>query len=168
MPIPSEKGDKTPKKGKKNKEPNGWKLWRNIVTAFLVFLLLGSLYSVITDYSSKSTTIPLSEVANDIKAGKVSEIKVEGEELKVLYTEGAVTKDSKKEEGTALTQSLVNYGVPQDKLSSVKIAVTDPQGAAFWIAALVPWFLPSLLIGFLIWLFLLKIPKTPRIFSKIY
>lgn len=120
------------------------------ILAILIFLLLISLYSLLTGESKAPQEISLSELARDVYSGAVNEIKVSGDELSVLYADGT-EKLSKKEAGTALTTTLKNYAVPIDALSSVKISVENNQGFLFWVASLAPIFLPIAFILFFLW-----------------
>lgn len=62
-----------------------------------------------------------------------------------------VIKKSKKETGTALTDTLVNYGVTREQLSTVSIEIKNPGGFRFWFFMLAPFLIPILLIVFFIW-----------------
>ncbi len=64
---------------------------------------------------------------------------------------GEVIKKSKKESGTALTETLVNYGVTREKLGTVSIEIKNPGGFRFWFFTLAPFMIPILLIVFFIW-----------------
>ena len=55
-------------------------------------------------------------------------------------------KIAKKETDTALSQTLVNYGVVSEKLSKVNIEVANPSGAMYWLITLLPFILPFIFI----------------------
>ncbi len=137
-------------KKKKGKEPES-RLWRNIVTTFLIFLLLATVYSFISDYSNKAANISISELANDVRAGKVTAITVEGDDLSATYVGSEEKKSSKKEEGVALSQTLINYGVPAEKIAAVKVDVHDPRGLGFWVLNLAPFLVPLIFVGIFLW-----------------
>lgn len=137
-------------KKKKGKEPES-RLWRNIVTTFLIFLLLATVYSFISDYSNKAAAVSISELANDVKAGKISAITVEGDDITATYSGSEEKKTSKKEEGVALSQTLINYGVPAEKIAAVKVDVHDPRGLGFWILNLAPFLVPLIFVGIFLW-----------------
>ncbi len=118
--------------------------------AIVIFLILMSLYSFFTSDSSKVKEISLSELAADVTAGTVQEIKVSGDTLTGLYPEG-IEKTVKKEAGTALTTTLKNYDVPTEALSKVKISVENNEGFLFWAASLTPIVLPIVFILFFLW-----------------
>jgi len=60
-------------------------------------------------------------------------------------------KTSKKEAGTALSDTLTNYGVTPEELAQVAIEVKSPSGFLFWLGALAPFIFPLIFILFLIW-----------------
>src|SRR4051812_2505918 len=118
--------------GKKPSSPRNQFL-SNILTTIAIFLLLVAAYSFIADRKAKSTEIPISQLASDISADKVSRITVNGDSLDVEYTGDETHRTVKKEEGVALTQTLANYGVAKDKLAKVQIQVESPNGLGYWI-----------------------------------
>ena len=141
---------------------------RMLLTGLTVLLLLVLVYSVISDNTPNVPNVPLSQVAQDVIAGKIAKIGVSGDDLSVQYatTTGATTTDaqgsvipapgnlksSKKEEGTPLSQTLTAYGVSPAELSAVKIQVNSESGWAYWLSNLIlPIILPLLLVGFLVW-----------------
>jgi len=71
-------GTKKGKKGSADKIksviPGGPGFFANLVTTVIVFLLLMGAYSFISSATTKTQTISLTQVANDVKAGKVENI----------------------------------------------------------------------------------------------
>jgi cell division protease FtsH len=123
----------------------------SLAGTFLILFLLSSAYSLVVGNPQETQPVSLNELSTDIVAGKVERIAVAGDDLSITYKDDAVVRTSKKEEGAPLTETLVNYGVPSDKLSGVKIDVESDQGLAFWVVNLAPFLLPLIFIGFLIW-----------------
>lgn len=145
---------KNQKKGVKGKKGDNQKsrYISNIITVILFFLFLCFLYSIITENKKDVSEIAISELAQDIEAGKVSQINIKAEKLHITYKEGNIEKFSKKEEGTELTEILKNYGVESEKLRSVKIEVQNQSGVTYWIMNLLPFILPFVFIGLFLWL----------------
>ena len=142
---------KSPKKKSKNgvKLPLGQSLWRHLLVTFLIFFIIIGAYSLIAEERVNDEKIAISQLATEIIAGTVSEIDVKGEELEILYTDE--TKRNQKETGTALTDTLVNYGVSLEELSNVKIDIQSPSGFLFWLGNLAPFLIPLIFIVFFIW-----------------
>ncbi len=134
----------------------GQRFWLNVVVTFLVLIGLTSIFSYIADQKQKPETISLSQVAEDIVNKKVQGITVSGDSLTILYVATQengvqVTKESKKEVDTALSDSLANYGVSGEVLRGVKIEEKDESGFRFWFVTLAPFFFPLIFILILVW-----------------
>ena len=119
------------------KIPKKQQFWANLLSTLLIFLILVSLYSLIIDRKDKPEEIPISQLAQDIEGGLIASIIVRGEELELLYND-ETEKKSKKEVNTALTDTLVNYGVSRETLVEVSIDIQNQTGFKFWLAALAP------------------------------
>ena len=132
------------------KQPKRPRLLLNLSTAFLIFILLAFAYSLIAENKSSDMEISLSELVADVNAGKVQQIVVQGDRLDITYIEEGVLKTAHKEEA-ALSQSLNNLGIDEEKLSTVKVSVKTPSGFAFWFLNLAPFILPLIFILVFIW-----------------
>lgn len=129
----------------------GSSIWLQLAAAFAVFLVLSAGYSFIRDYMNQSQeTVPLSQIASDINAEKITELAVEGDTIKATYADKTV-KTSRKENEASLIETLSGYQVPAAKLSAVKIEIKDESGLKFWFITLVPIIVPSLLLFGIIW-----------------
>ncbi|TSC56834.1 MAG: Lysyl-tRNA synthetase, partial [Parcubacteria group bacterium Greene0416_79] len=126
-------------------------LFNNALTALFIFLLLMTVYSFIAENRSADADIPLSQVAADVMSGDVSAISIKGDTLEVVYAKGKITRRSKKEPGSALSETLSNYGVPVEILQKVQIGVERESGFAFWVMNLAPFIIPILFIVAFIW-----------------
>jgi len=126
------------------------RFWQNILTAFLVFVVIISLYSVVNTTTPKPENIPLSQLATDIAADKVGMISIEGEMLQIAYKDNT-QKTSQKEVSVGLTETLVNYGLTQKDLAKVSIEVKNQNGFGFWFINLAPILIPLLFIILFLW-----------------
>jgi len=153
---------KTPNK---NKIPsfggNSLNLFTKIANAILIIIFISILYSAVFTGADKPEQISLSQLSNDISAGLVKRVDVRGDSLVITYnststiastTENLITKESKKEEGVALTQSLSNYKVSSEALSRVNIDIGSDTGFGYWFMNLAPFLIPFILIGIFAWL----------------
>jgi len=131
--------------------PQGPSIWMQILTAMVIFLLLSALYSSVKQYMSvEKEAVPLSQIATDIGAGKISEVIIEGDIIKATYAD-KTEKTSRKETETSFTQTLANYNVPKEKIDAVKIDIKNEGGARFWFLTLAPLLIPVLLLFGIIW-----------------
>ena len=130
--------------------PPGRGLLRQGLLAIIIFFLLVSVYSLISDTSKSLEEMSLSTLAQEITLGNVSSIVITGDKLGVTFQDG-VEKVSKKEAGTALSTTLKNYDVSAEALSKVNIEVKNDQGFLYWFASLAPIILPIGFIVFFLW-----------------
>ena len=135
---------KIKRQGKKSKFRFGWKdlFLYGFLFLFLLFLTIG-----LGDFSNTTkdqTTIPLSQVINDVKSEKVKEIVVNDEKLEVNYKNNNKVL-SRKEAGVSMYSILSDSKVDASK---VKIIIKDASGLNTWIG-IISTFLPVvLIIGF--------------------
>ncbi len=132
------------------KMPRGDSFWVNLATSVFVLLLLAGAYTYFAADQKQPVDIAISALAQDVQAGKVSAITVNGEDLDITYAD-KTTKTSKKEPDAALSQTLYNYGVPKDALDKVSINIKRETSWQFWLTALAPFLAPLLLIAFFVW-----------------
>lgn len=135
---------------KKGKTPDKKQFWMNLLTAFLFFFILITFYSFIVEQRQKVEIIAISQLAQDVRSGIVSEIVIRGDKLEILYQDEAV-KESKKEVGVSLTEVLVYHGASPEDLAGVSIEVKNQSGFGFWLLNLAPFLIPLIFIIFIIW-----------------
>ena len=151
---PLSKRKATPKR-RRNKKNGKYtnKLW----TILLIIMVFFIITDIIGTFSDTTETIAISEVASLVNSGEVEMITVEGESLELMLTaeDGteAIVKSSKKEAGTALSETLVNYGVTPEALSAINIKVAEPSGALYWLGQILPFLFPVIIILLIIWFF---------------
>lgn len=156
LPIPKGTKDKDKQKApKKNPKapfqlfsPNSF--WGNVISTVVFFLLLISIWSYAVESNTEVKEIPVSVLAQDVRGGLVTSILVKGETLEAMYAD-KTEKVSKKEAGTAISDTLKNYGVTPEELSKVTIDIQSDTGFRFWLTTLAPFLIPLLGIGILVW-----------------
>jgi cell division protease FtsH len=145
--------------GSRPPERGGWQFrnpfgrssfFGNLVLTILIFLFLMSGYSLFAGLFVEVPTIPLSEVAADVAAERVSSILVSGDSLDLTYADGN-HKTSQKDPSSGLPETLATYGVTPEQLAKVAITVKGQSGFQFWFLTLAPILLPILFIVFLFW-----------------
>ena len=159
--INNEKNNNHEEKGKSPEKKNGIKMpemsptkqfLTNIGGSLLIFLVLITLYSYISDEQAKKPTeITLTQLSSYVKKGEVKSITIDGEKLSIELKNKQL-KESKKELEASLSQTLVNYGVTGEQLSSVQTKVVDASGFWFWCTNLAPILSPVIFIILLFWM----------------
>ncbi len=122
----------------------------NLITTILIFLVLMSAYSLIESFAQPTNEIPLSTVAADVTASKISSITVNGDELNIVFTDKS-TATSRKDAAAGLPETLATYGVTPAELSKVSLTVQGQSGFQFWFITLAPILIPLLFIVFIFW-----------------
>jgi len=125
-------------------------LFKNLLIAFLIFLTIAGLFTLLAGPAQKVEETSLSRLVEQINQEEVSKIIVKGDVLEIELKDETKETASKEKE-TSLTESLKNYGVDTAKLKLVNLEVQEESGAAFWLSILVPTLLPLLIIVFFIW-----------------
>lgn len=126
------------------------KFMKNIGLVVFLFLMLSGIMILYSSPEKKPSDISLSELVSEIHAGKVKAITIEGNTLNIEKTDGSKAKASKESE-SSLTETLSNYGVEKDKLGGVAVTIEKESGFGFWMAAILPFLLPFVLISAFIW-----------------
>lgn len=135
--------------GKKNATPSG-QFWFNLLATFLVFSLAISFFSYLSGENGTDAQVSISDVAHSVEAGEVKQIAISGEKLTITYQDDA-SKEARKEAGTALSDTLTNYGVSKEALGKVEIVVKEESGLRFWAGAILPFLIPLVFILVIMW-----------------
>ena len=127
-------------------------LFKNIFLVFLLLLLISSFFSLSgTDYFEKVKEVSLSELVTQIKEGKVAEIKIKNDLLKIHLKDG--TKERAfKEKDTPLTTTLKNLGVEESRILAINIKEEREGSFMIFLTNFLPIILPFLLVGLFLWL----------------
>ena len=151
--LPNQKNKKS-KKGKRGrprkKAVTGKQFLNNIVSTVLIFAVLLTLYSFMVGNFEEPEEMTLSELAAGVTSGEVVAITVEGEDLKITLADES-ERISKKEVESSLSETLGNYGITPEALATVAIEIKNPSGFGYWALNLLPFLLPLLFLGFIIW-----------------
>ncbi len=137
-------------KKKKKSAWGGTSFVSNLAVTVLIFLFLMSAYSLVANIGTAPASIPLSQVASDVSAGKVSSITVSGDNLDLHYADGS-EKTSHKDPAAGLPETLATYGVAPAALTKVAITVQGESAFQFWFLELSPIILSLVFIALLFW-----------------
>jgi cell division protease FtsH len=131
------------------------KLLKNLGTLFLIFLFLSFLFALYNSNQSagKLEDISITQLVGEMNNDQVQKITVSGNTIAVDLKNGSKQKLNKENE-SALTETLKNYGVDPIKLQGVQIDVQEESGVAYWLGNILPILLPFVFIAGLFWLML--------------
>ena len=132
--------------------------FKNFIIVFVILIALSAIYSFYYSSPQPKEVIPLNQVVSEINSDNVAKITIQENKLEIELKDG--TKKSSQKEGEAgLTESLRNLGVDQEKLKTVSLEVKSEYGTSYWIINLLPFLLPFLMIGGLLWFMFRKAQK---------
>jgi cell division protease FtsH len=124
--------------------------FKNFIIVFVILIVLSAIYSFYYSSPQPKDIIPLNQVVSDINNGNVTKILIQENKLEIELKDGS-KKTSQKEGEAGLTESLKNLGVDTEKLKAVSLEIKSEYGASYWIINLLPFLLPFLMIGGLLW-----------------
>jgi len=123
----------------------------NIIGAILIFAILIISYALLSDLKKEVEEIALSDLAAQITRQEVAKITVSGDNLGIELKDGT-EKKSKKETEAALSETLANYDVSSEHLSSVEIEIKSPTGVGYWLLNILPFLIPIIFFVALFWI----------------
>ncbi|MBM3257980.1 MAG: AAA family ATPase, partial [Candidatus Nealsonbacteria bacterium] len=124
-------------------------LIKNFAIILVIFLVLSSVFTLFSSPFEEKTELSLSQVVSEINEGKIKKIVASGNDLEITYQDDKKAI-SYKEAEAALSQSLLNYGVDEEKLKSVEVETKEKGDIWNWLMPLL-FILPLLVFGFFFW-----------------
>lgn len=126
-------------------------LIKNILLFVAVFLVLSLVFSGLPALKSqKPEPVGLEKLVSQLNNQEVKKVEVSGELLKVTLKDSK-TEEVKKEAGETFGDILKNYNVDQTKIKDVEIVIKGEGGVWYWVGNILPFLLPILLLGFVIY-----------------
>ena len=122
---------------------------RYVLIVFVILLGLSGLVAAISSGSHPGNELSLTQLVEKINAGKVSEISVSGDDLKIKSEDKDFT--AKKEPGVGLGETLSDLGAEKANLAKVNISIKNLGGAWLFFSNVLPIVLPILFLGFIFW-----------------
>jgi cell division protease FtsH len=126
-------------------------LIKNFIFILLIFLIISGVFTLFSQPFEKEKELSLSQLVQDINQGKIKKITVQGSELQIIYQDNSKAR-SMKEIETALSQSLINYGVDKENLAKVEIETKKEGGIGTWLGPILWFVLPLLVFIFFFWM----------------
>jgi len=125
-------------------------LVKNFFIFFTVFLLIAALFSFFGEGGQKAEQVGVETLITQINNQEVAKIAIVGNEIKATLKDGK-SEVVKKEPGDTFSQIIKNYNVDPGKLSGLLVEVQENSGLDYWLAAILPFLLPFLLISVFIY-----------------
>ncbi|MEK7629933.1 MAG: ATP-dependent zinc metalloprotease FtsH [Patescibacteria group bacterium] len=126
-------------------------LSKNLFLVFAILFSITLIFSLFSDFSASTPSVlTIDAVVKKINEGAVKSIAVNGNDLKIMMTDG-LEATSRKENESGLSETLKNYNVDQVKLQNVELSVVDEGGLKYWLGILIPALLPLILMVLIFW-----------------
>ncbi len=125
-------------------------LIKNFLIFFVVFLIIAALFSVFGSSGNKAQTVGIEQLITQLNNQEVTAIAVESSQLRVTLKSNA-EEVVKMETGETFSNLVKNFNIDSAKLAGVKIEVKQNQGLDYWLATILPFLIPFLLIGVFIY-----------------
>lgn len=121
-------------------------LFRNFFIFLLGLLIIAGVLSNVRFDNKTTERVDIAKLVQEIKAGEVARIEIRGDLLFVDLKAGA-KQSIQKEPGESLSSLLKNYGVEPAQLQAIETTVKRQSGFGYWVGAFLPFLIPFLLIG---------------------
>ncbi len=102
---------------------------KNNSSGFIYVLIIAAIVFILYSYMSGGNSpdvVPLNRIAEDVQAGKIASISVQGDNIKATYLEGGDIVASRKDSDDSLIVQLKALGVSEEALQKVNIAYSEP------------------------------------------
>ena len=139
---------------------------KNIIKNFFIFifafLIIAGILSVIRGESGlpfeekKAQEVGIGSIMGSLSEGKVDSVTVEENRVEAVLEDGTVL-EAKKEPLESFSTLAFNYGVPPEELRKVEVTVKGRDGWEVFLGSFLPFLIPFLLIGGLIWLMMRQV-----------
>jgi cell division protease FtsH len=126
-------------------------LLKNFALFAFIFLVIAVLVGTYSANQTKPEEVGLEQFVAAVQSGEVKNAYVEhGTEINFTLKDGS-EKLVRKETSDSVPALLSDYGVGADQIRALPLEVKKEGGFAFWVGALIPFLLPLLVLGVLLW-----------------
>lgn len=126
------------------------KIIKNIILVLIGFLIISVVVAAFTT-SKEVKSVPLSEVSSLIKDDKVESIEVNSDSIQTKLKDSDDKLKSTIGARTDIPKYFVDSGVPEEKISAIKIEFSTPSAASNIASAILPFLIPFILIALFIY-----------------
>ncbi|MBI2552478.1 ATP-dependent zinc metalloprotease FtsH [Candidatus Uhrbacteria bacterium] len=124
-------------------------LFRNFFIFLLGLLVIAGVLSSVRFPEARPDRIDVGTLLGHVRGGEVSKIEVRGDIIHTTLKDGKQLT-TQKEPGESFSNLLKNYGIESPVLQGVQIEVKRESGVGYWLSALLPFLIPFVLIGLVI------------------
>ena len=135
------------------------RLIKNSIFIIAGFIIVAGLIGLFNN-TGKVTSVPLSTIKDKVNEGQIESIEIGQDELIAKPKTGDTKLSAKLGKDVQLTPFLKDNGVPPEKISQVKIEYKNPSTASVVAGTILPFLLPFVLIGVLLYFFMRQVQGT--------
>jgi len=125
-------------------------LTKNFIIILVIFLAISGLLALFSEPFEKKEELSLTQLIEKINQGEIKKIAVSGNNLEITL-QNETKALALKEEETALSQSLLNYGVDKEKLATMEIEMIEKKDVWTWLMPLLL-VLPLVVFSLFFWM----------------
>lgn len=125
-------------------------LAKNFIIILVIFLAISGLLALFSEPFEKKEELSLTQLIEKINQGEIKKIAVSGNNLEITLQDETKALALKEEE-TALSQSLLNYGVDKEKLATMEIETIEKKDVWTWLMPLLL-VLPLVVFSLFFWM----------------
>jgi cell division protease FtsH len=125
-------------------------LAKNFIIILVIFLAISGLLALFSEPFEKKEELSLTQLIEKINRGEIKKIAVSGNNLEITFQDETKALALKEEE-TALSQSLLNYGVDKEKLAAMEIETKEKKDVWTWLMPLLL-VLPLVVFSLFFWM----------------
>jgi len=125
-------------------------LFKNFIIIIFIFLVISGIFALVSQPLEEERSITFSQLIQDINQEEIKKIIVSGNELQITYNDDSKAF-SRKEQELALTESLLNYEVPAEKINKVEIENLEEPDLMGWLGPILL-ILPLIFFAFFFWM----------------
>ena len=125
-------------------------LSKNIIIGIIAILVVSALFSSYSLNADEPEEVTLATLVEEIEAGQVSAIDIEGVEVLVTLTDGT-TQTSRKESSVSISEVLIDYGLTAEQLRAADITIKDRSTRSYILGVILPSLLPLLILILIFW-----------------
>ncbi|MFH1098422.1 MAG: ATP-dependent zinc metalloprotease FtsH [Candidatus Uhrbacteria bacterium] len=129
---------------------------RNSISVLIVFVVITALFSLYNIPLAKPEQLTIDTLIQRVVDGKVKGIAIKSSTLTVTMTDG-VKATVRKEPNLSVPELFQRYGLAPETYRPITLEVEEEGGLLYWLAALLPFLIPFLLIGGFIWYMLRQV-----------
>lgn len=124
-------------------------LVKNLLLFIGVLMVLSLIFTGLKFDKNKIESVSLDKIITQLQNQEIKKIEVEGDIVRATLKDAKI-EEAKKEAGDTFGSLVKNYNIDPEKLKEVEVSVKSESSFAFWMGTLLPFVLPFILLGVLL------------------